>query len=238
MNPNTINHPSTSTFFFTVSLVFLIAFVLSPQHTSQAQELQQGISVHMPSTTGAAQLPAADHPDAWVVTVTANGDLYWGVNRVTPESLLETMKSHPGSRSHELYIKADGSAQFPSVRRALETSREDGFHRIFLLTEQSSGRPSGEIVPPFGMPLWIVPPSTEGGLVVQVRPGQGSRSLKVENEEVRLNQLQQKLTQLLQNRSNRVVVLRVGHVPFADVAHVIDVCNMAGAMPVLDMSPL
>jgi biopolymer transport protein ExbD len=73
---------------------------------------------------------------------------------------------------------------------------------------------------------------------VQVRPGQGSRSLKVENEEVRLNQLQQKLTQLLQNRSNRVVVLRVGHVPFADVAHVIDVCNMAGAMPVLDMSPL
>jgi biopolymer transport protein ExbD len=206
-------------------------------NNAQTPALQKGVRVQMASTTGAAQLPEADNPNAWVVAVTASGDLYFGVEPVSPEGLLETMKSHPRNRSQELYIKADGRAAFSSVRRALESAREDAFRKVFLLTEQPSGRPSG-IVPPHGMPLWVVPPSTDGGVVVQVRQGEDSPSLKVENEQVALRGLQNKLGELLRNRNNRVVVLRVGHVSFADVAHVVDVCNMAGAMPVLDMSPL
>jgi biopolymer transport protein ExbD len=70
-------------------------------------------------------------------------------------------------------------------------------------------------------------------VVVQIGPGQGSPTLKVDTQEVPLKALHQKLEQLLQGRSDRVVVLKPGQVPFADVAHVVDVCNMTGAKSVL-----
>ena len=70
-------------------------------------------------------------------------------------------------------------------------------------------------------------------VVVQIGPGQGSPTLKIDNEGVPLKALHHKLEQLLQNHKDRVVVLKAGQVPFADVAHVVDVCNMSGAKPVL-----
>jgi biopolymer transport protein ExbD len=215
----------------------LLAIVLFTAGVGKTQQLQAGISVQMPTTTGAVSLPDADNQDAWIVTVTANNELYFGVDPVTPQSLLEAMKSRPRIRGQELYIKSDARTPFAAVTQVLKVAHADWFEKVVLLTQQSSGAQPGTIVPPKGLPLWISSAATSEAVVVQIDPGQSpgeeSPTLIIDNKVVPLKALHHKLEQLLQSRSDRAVVLKPGQVPFADVAHVVDVCNMAGAKTVL-----
>jgi len=214
-----------------VSIALTLALTLLAIPSSHAQQLQRGISVEMPVTTSAPSVPEADNEDAWIVTVTGSNDLYFGVDPVTPQSLLDAMKTRPRNRAQELYVKADGRASFATVNRVLEVAHADGFEKAVLLTGQSAGAQPGTIVPPKGLTLWLVSAAMSEAVVVQITPGQGSPMLKVDNQVVPLKALQHKLEQLLHQRG--VVVLKAGQVPFADVVHVVDVCNMSGAKPVL-----
>jgi biopolymer transport protein ExbD len=74
---------------------------------------------------------------------------------------------------------------------------------------------------------------TPAAAVVEIAPGQGSPKLKIDNQEVPLGALQHKPEELLQNRPDRVVAIKPGNVPFADVVHVVDVCNMSGVASAL-----
>lgn len=114
-----------------VSTMILTASVVFAQVTPPPQK---GIRVQMPITAGASFLPDADKPDAWIVTVTSSGDLYFGIDSVTPEGLMQTMQSTPRNREQELYIKADARSQFSKVKQVLEAARSDFFRRVFLLT--------------------------------------------------------------------------------------------------------
>ncbi len=194
--------------------------------------LQRGIHVELAVTTGAGMLPDADSPDAWVVTITANGDLYFGEEPVTPESLLETMNNRGHNRERQLYIKADAGSPLDSLKDVLEVAHRARFWRVFLLTALPAPPPSLPI-PPAGIPLWVKPESRSASVVVRIDPGQGSPTLTVNNQKVALKGLQHVLEQALQNQSDRVVLLRAGQVPFADLAHVVDVCDMSGAKPLL-----
>jgi biopolymer transport protein ExbD len=218
---------------FVVTLALLIAIVLFAAGVGKTQQLQQGISVQLATTTGAGSMPEADNADAWIVTVTENNDVYFGIDRVTPQGLFDAMKIRPRARGQELFVKADARASFATVAQVLKAAHADMFDRAVLLTGQSSGAQPGTIVPPKGLPVWFGSASMPEAVVVQIGPGQGSPTLKIDNQEVPLKALHQKLGQLLQGRSDRVVVLKPGQVPFADVAHVVDVCNMSGAKPVL-----
>jgi biopolymer transport protein ExbD len=226
---------------FLVIVALLLAIVLFTAGVGKTQQLQPGVSVQLPTTTGAASVPEADNADAWIVTVTENNDLYFGVDPITPQGLLDAMKIRPRIRGQELYIKADGRASFSAVAQVLKAARADLFQRVVLLTGQSSGPQPGTIVPPKGLSVWMDPAAASEAIVVHIdlgqapeqALGQGSPTLRIDNQEVSLLALQHKLEQLLQGRSDGVVILKPGKVPFADVAHVVDVCNMSGAKPVL-----
>lgn len=58
--------------------------------------------------------------------------------------------------------------------------------------------------------------------------------LKLNGQEVALESLQRKLTEVLENQNEEkgFVLVKAEDVLFADVAHVVDACNMAGARPV------
>jgi biopolymer transport protein ExbD len=211
-------------------LAFTAALFSAP--LSAAQTMQKGISVQLASTTGAASLPEAANSDAWIVTVTEQGTLYFGVDPVTPEGLVEAMKAHPRIHGQNLYIKADARVPFTCVNRVLEAAHANLFNSAFLLTGQPTGLPAGTIIPPKGLPIWLAAQSPS--VVVHVSSGQGSPRLTINNEVVPIKGLEHKLGLLLQNQSDRVVVLEVEQVPFADVAHVVDVCNMAGAKTVVE----
>lgn len=203
-----------------------------------AQQLHRGVSVKMAVTTSAPSLPDADNDDAWIVTITENGDLYFGADPITPEGLSQTMKARPRIRGQELYVKADARASFTSVRRVLGIAREDRFGKVFLLTSQQGETKPGTPVVPKGLPVWISSEPNALPVVVHVGAGQGSPMLKVNDEQIPLKALQNRLDQLLDDQNDRVVMIQTGQVPFADVAHVVDVCNMSSARCVVSMPEL
>lgn len=203
-----------------------------------AQQLQKGVSVQMAVTTSASSLPEADNNDAWIVTITENGDLYFGPDPITPDALSQAMKVRPRIRGHELYVKADARAPFASVRRVLGIAHEDRFGKVFLLTSQQSAQKPGTTTPPKGLPVWVSSESSAVPVVVHISAGQGSPTLKINDAQIPLKALQDKLDQLLEDQNDRVVMLQTGQVPFAHVAHVLDVCNMSSARCVVSMPEL
>ena len=128
-----------------VCLIALLAAAIMhvverPADASQksAQVLQRGVSVTMASASNAQPMPNADDADAWIVTVTADGRLYFGVDAVTPAALRERIIRRPHRRGQKLYIKADARACFASVQKALEAASSAEFESPVLLVNQPS----------------------------------------------------------------------------------------------------
>ncbi|SRR5579864_4702737 len=227
---------------FVVILTYTLAITLFAAIGIHAQQLQKGVSVQMAVTTSAASLPDADDNNAWIITITQNGDLYFGIDPMTPEGLSQAMRGRPRIRGQELYLKADARVPFSSVKRVLGIAHEDRFGRLFLLTAQPSGSKApgskaGTMVSPKGLPVWVSE-SSAAPVIIKISAGQGSPTLQINDERIPLNALQDKLEQLLDDQDDRVVVLQTGSVPFADVAHVVDVCHMSDARCVVGMPEL
>lgn len=142
------------------------------------------------------------------------------------------MQRGPRDRERELYIKADSRAPSSSVKRVLEGARAVRFSRVFLLTATPAGTPP-KIAAPAGIPLWLAQPGAAAAIVVQISDDHGLPVLKIDKQQVPLNALQHKLVELLLDQNDNMVVLKADDVPFADLAHVVDVCNMAGARAVV-----
>jgi len=195
-----------------------------------AQTLQKGVSVVMAPTTNAIPMSEADNESAWIVTVVRDGTLYFGTDQVTVARLEEKMKVTPRNRQAKLYIKADARAHFADVERVLQVGKAMLFESAVLLTSQPEQAAPGTIVPPKGLEVLVGAPSAES-IVVQVsKSGQASASLTVNGASVSDSALPGTLRSMLQNRSEKVVVVKGdGQLAFAQVAHVIDVCRSAGA---------
>jgi biopolymer transport protein ExbD len=180
-------------------------------------------------------MPDADNQDAWIVAVTADGNLYFGTDPVTPSQLADKMKSRPRRRTQNLYIKADALASFATVRQVLVTAHQMYFDDVILLTSQSNSAAPGTVVSPQGLELLLEPPSDSVTPVVQItKSAQQEPTLQVNRRQIPQSNLKNLLTQLLQTRSEKVVVLKTdGPISFADVVHVVDTCHAVGAKVVL-----
>jgi biopolymer transport protein TolR len=195
---------------------------------AQSPALQRGISVQMATSNHSATVPEADRENAWIVTVTTDGRIYFGTDQVTAEGLAEQMKTHPRSRDAKLYVKADAGAPFSSVRQVLHAARVDSFDDVVLLTAQPETAQPGTIVSPQGLDVWIGLVEGSNFVAVQIGADHGSATLKVANKTVAPSALQDKLAQLFGHRSGRIVILRAsGQVPFAQLVQAIDACQGA-----------
>lgn len=213
-----------------VCLIALASVSNAMSHTGQV--LQKGVSVAMVVTNNASPMWEADRADAWIVTITENGNLYFGVDPVTPESLMEAMKSRPRNREQKLYIKADARASFADVKRVLEAARADLFQTAVLLTSQPSPSKQGRIVAPQGLEVMVRQPSpgSEATVLRLIHSGQQWPLLNLNNKETSVADLRGTLVRTLQNRSDKAVLMKAeGDLSFAQVAQAIDVCLSAGA---------
>src|ERR1700676_4832420 len=219
---------------FLVSVALTFAIVLCPSR-SNAQQLQQGISVQLPPASGAAAMPAADNENAWIVTVTPDGSLFFGTNKVTAASLVEEMKTHPRLREQKLYIKADARAPYATGEKVLSAAPVDLFEDSVLLTNQLGSSEPGTIVSPKGLEVLLVPPAGAQPVEVQLsHSGEHTSTLKVKNRQIPIANLQNMLTQIFQNHPEKVVSLKAdAQLPVADVVHVIDACHSTGAQVIL-----
>jgi len=114
--------------------------------------MQKGISVELAPTSIAVPVPDADNQDALIITVTATGRLYFGIDSVTPDSLAEKLKGRP-SRGQNLYIKADARAPYASVVKVLDAARTAGVAGVTLLTTQPRTTQTGAVVLPEGIEM-------------------------------------------------------------------------------------
>ncbi|MGA9979895.1 MAG: biopolymer transporter ExbD [Candidatus Sulfotelmatobacter sp.] len=219
--------------------VSLIALTLTggaaPKMVAQAPALQKGVRVELASTSSATPAPDADNANAWIVAVTENGTVYLGTDPITPAALAGEMKNPPRDRQQKLYIKADARTPYADVMRVLEAARAAGVAAPTLLTAQQESPAPGTIVSPKGLEVLLDAPSSSSSILVQVLSSEQARpTLKVNSQDVAPAKLQGTLAQLLQNRSEKMVLMNSsGAVSFADVAHVIDVCRSVGARVVL-----
>ena len=154
---------------------------------AQSPTLERGVSVQMAVANNAPFVPEADYNDAWVVTVTADGKLYFGADPMTPEGLADWMKTHPRNREAKLYIKADARAPFVSVEQVLEVGRQSLFESPVLLTAQRERIAAGTVNPPNGLEVMItpaLPAGTVASVVQLLNSEQQTPLLKVNGDEI------------------------------------------------------
>jgi biopolymer transport protein ExbD len=207
-------------------------------NASQESEraLQQGVSVKMAAASSAQPMPEADNADAWIITVTSDGQLYFGVDRLTPAALRERMISTPRKRTQRLYIKADARALFASLQKALDAASAVEIESPVLLVSQRVSSKPGEMLAPEGLEVLLDGANSSAKTVVEVNSVQGSYTVKINDQEIPFADLRDHLNQLLRSEKENTILLRAdGRSRFADVAQVIDACRAAGAKVVVAM---
>ena len=155
-------------------------------------------------------MPAADDQNAWVVSISADGRLWFGADLVTRDGLVNKMISTPRNRNQNLYIKADARASYSDVEFVLKASHTVEFDAPILLTAQKESPQPGAIIPPKGLDV-----SLESGATVGPKPAeidvvstQNTTVVKVNNQQVPWESLQPTLEQLFGNRTENVVRLK------------------------------
>jgi biopolymer transport protein ExbD/biopolymer transport protein TolR len=208
-----------------MTLVTLLAAV--PLCT--AQTLQKGISVQLAATRNAVAMPDADREHAVIVAVTHNGDVYLGIDPITPAALAEK-RSLAGRTEGKLYVKADARTPYADVMKVLGAVRTAGVTAPKLLTGQQAAPQPSRPVPPYGLEVRVGPPlpsARESTVVQMLKSEHGSPMLKINNREVSWEMLRSRLRQ--SPRQNSFLVEADGVLPFSVVVRLIDVCRSTGA---------
>jgi biopolymer transport protein ExbD/biopolymer transport protein TolR len=114
-----------------VMLVLLIIFmVITPM-------LHPGVPVDMARTTNPAVMSDANKPDALIVSVMRDGQMFLGNESVTGESLVRRILGTMATRADKtVFIRADARARYRALVDAVDDLRSAGVDQLGLLTEQ------------------------------------------------------------------------------------------------------
>ncbi|MFZ0732985.1 MAG: biopolymer transporter ExbD [Candidatus Sulfotelmatobacter sp.] len=214
--------------------ILTLAFALN----LNSQQLQKGIHVQLATTENALPIAAADEPNAWIVTITAESTLYFGVDQVTPDALFDDLTRHPRNRDQRLFVKADADAPYSAVESALNAARRASFADCILLTAQKEMPMPGERILPSGLEVLLqsrAASSPKTPLVELLASNDDETpALKINHRSVPWTSLQNILTEVLTNGIDRNVVVKAEpKVPFGPVGHVIDVARSLGSEVIL-----
>jgi biopolymer transport protein TolR len=125
-----------------VMLVLLIIFmVVTPM-------LQHGVSVDLATVNSPEQMPDADKEDALLVSVMRTGDVFFGTDKISVDTLTTKVKDRLANRPDKrVYVKADARAHFGSVVQVVDSVRAAGVDDLGLLTEQRKTAPTAPPAP-------------------------------------------------------------------------------------------
>jgi biopolymer transport protein TolR len=114
-----------------VMLVLLIIFmVVTPM-------LQKGVSVDMAQVNNPEQMPDADKEDALLVSITRDGQVYFGSDQISIDSLTTKVKDRLANKPDKrVYVKADMRAHYGAVVQVVDGVRAAGVDDLGLLTDQ------------------------------------------------------------------------------------------------------
>ncbi len=114
-----------------VMLVLLIIFmVVTPM-------LQKGQAVELARTKNPIDMKEADRDDAVLVTVTRDGKLYLGQEKISVDALATKVNDLLASRlEKKVFVKSDLRAKYGDVVQVVDTIRNAGVDQVGLLTER------------------------------------------------------------------------------------------------------
>ncbi len=114
-----------------VMLVLLIIFmVITPM-------LQKGQAVELARTKNPIDMKEADRDDAVLVTVTRDGKLYLGQEKVSVDALATKVNDLLASRlEKKVFVKSDLRAKYGDVVEVVDNIRNAGVDQVGLLTER------------------------------------------------------------------------------------------------------
>jgi len=115
-----------------VMLVLLIIFmVVTPM-------LQKGVSVDMAKVNNPTPMEDADKEDALLVSITRDGQVYLGSDRITVDALTTKVKDRlaTNAQNKQVYVKADMRSRFGAVVQVVDAVRAAGVDDLGLLTDQ------------------------------------------------------------------------------------------------------
>jgi len=114
-----------------VMLVLLIIFmVVTPM-------LQKGQAVELAKTRNPIDMKEADRDDAVLVTVTRDGKLYLGQDKITLEALATKVNDLLASKlEKKVFVKSDLRAKYGDVVEVVDNIRNAGVDQVGLLTER------------------------------------------------------------------------------------------------------
>jgi biopolymer transport protein TolR len=118
-----------------VMLVLLIIFmVITPM-------LVNGVRVDLASTSNPMAMPDAGRPDAVILSVMRDGQMFLGSESVTRESLVRRILDTMATRADKtVFIRADARARYGFIVGAVDDLRSAGVDQLGLLTESTTGR--------------------------------------------------------------------------------------------------
>lgn len=218
------------------SLFVCLIVVAAASAVAQQPAMTKGISVQLAPTSNAVASPTADDSNAWIVAVTADGRLFFGVKPVTEQSLPQEMRATPRSREAKLYIKADARAPFSAVKQALHAAHENLFETAVLLTEQPQHAAGEEIVSPVGLEVRLGLPSAKASVVQLHSSGSPVPALKVNDQGTSWSNLENALQRVQERKL--VVVEADGDLPFAEVVKAVDLSRSLGASVAISLMSL
>ena len=210
------------------SVTFVVSItLLSAAPRGAAQALRKGVSVELAVTRHAVAMPEADKDGSLIVAVTHSGNVYFGIDPITPAALAE--KQGLSNRAGEkLYIKADARTPYANVAKVLEAVRTAGVTAPNLLTGQDEKPEPGKLMSPKGLEVRVGPPtpSRAESTVVQILNSEGPQPrLKINHEDGPWASLESRLRQL----KKAVLLSADGQLTFGNVVHVVDLCRATGA---------
>jgi biopolymer transport protein TolR len=115
-----------------VMLVLLIIFmVVTPM-------LQKGVSVDMVKVNNPTPMEDADKEDALLVSITRDGQVYFGSDQITIDALTTKVKDRlaTNAQNKQVYVKADMRARYGGVVQVVDAVRAAGVDDLGLLTDQ------------------------------------------------------------------------------------------------------
>ena len=114
-----------------VMLVLLIIFmVVTPM-------LQKGVSVDMAKVNNPTPMEDADKEDALLVSITRDGQVYLGSDRITVDALTTKVKDRlTNATNKRVYVKSDMRARYGGVVQVVDAVRAAGVDDLGLLTDQ------------------------------------------------------------------------------------------------------
>jgi len=125
-----------------VMLVLLIIFmVVTPM-------LQKGVSVDMAKVNNPTPMEDADKEDALLVSITRDGQVYFGSDQITVDALTTKVKDRLANKPDKrVYVKSDMRAHFGRVVEVVDGVRAAGVDDLGLLTDQRKTTPNAPPAP-------------------------------------------------------------------------------------------